>query len=359
MGTSQEFVYLGGRKLVFTPGAYWGVIEGSDRLGSAVEHLPYGEEVSGTAQSRTKFATYWRDESGFDYADQRYYTPGSGRFLSADPYSGSVSTSMPTSWNHYGYVGGDPINRTDTEGRCDAFITGITMGAGSSKNLVEFASSNGMMVSYPYSGTSAGEGVASVYGQSLGIEDAATEAAYFALWAAASDDDGPIHVFTFSGGAQAFMSALKLLPAAIQSRVANITYISPGAGYGPLATGTGQTTILLGSNLVDDMLSTLLEFPDGAQLLTTTCGHDLDCQIRKAEQDLQNLLGNKCKTPQVFTSYFSNDSPTAPSNLNFEIDARRTYANMQFAVQWLVWRSFERWSRTEQVWSVITPGVDQ
>jgi len=119
MGTSQEFVYLGGRKLVFTPGAYWGVIEGSDRLGSAVAHLPYGEELSGTTQSRTKFATYWRDESGFDYADQRYYTPGGGRFLSADPIRAmATALQSPVTWNLFLYVAGDPVNQNDPTGLC-------------------------------------------------------------------------------------------------------------------------------------------------------------------------------------------------------------------------------------------------
>jgi RHS repeat-associated protein len=89
----KEYRYLGGRRIDV----------GSDRLGSDLSGgkvlLPYGEELvtppppnpySPYRDSKLTFATYWRDEaSGFDYADQRYYGPGTGRFLSADPYVAS------------------------------------------------------------------------------------------------------------------------------------------------------------------------------------------------------------------------------------------------------------------------------
>ena len=45
--------------------------------------MPYGEDIASppVANDRTKFATYHRDETGLDYADQRSYSPGTGRFL--------------------------------------------------------------------------------------------------------------------------------------------------------------------------------------------------------------------------------------------------------------------------------------
>jgi RHS repeat-associated protein len=54
---------------------------------------------------------------GQDYAEQRYYDGGKGRFWSPDP--GGLATadrSNPTSWNRYGYVGGDPVNFQDSHG---------------------------------------------------------------------------------------------------------------------------------------------------------------------------------------------------------------------------------------------------
>ena len=69
---------------------------------------------------RTKFATYHRDEDGWDYADQRYYSPGTGTFLTADPYIASGGAGEPGSWNRYAYVGGDPVNKFDPEGLKEA-----------------------------------------------------------------------------------------------------------------------------------------------------------------------------------------------------------------------------------------------
>jgi hypothetical protein len=63
----------------------------TDRLGSVraksngdrFSYYPYGEERLAQGQTPTngqdKFATYFRDEDGADYADQRYYDSGMGR----------------------------------------------------------------------------------------------------------------------------------------------------------------------------------------------------------------------------------------------------------------------------------------
>jgi RHS repeat-associated protein len=80
-------------------------------------YYPYGEEKTSTADGREKFATYTRDSAGVDYADQRYYGVGTGRFNSPDPSMG-VDPFDPASWNRYLYVGGDPINFRDRAGTC-------------------------------------------------------------------------------------------------------------------------------------------------------------------------------------------------------------------------------------------------
>ena len=96
-----------------------------DRLGSAtkigytgVSFYPYGED-KGTpgANDNWKFATYLRDSAtGLDYAMNRYYSSGIGRFLSPDPYVNSAGPSEPQSWNRYGYTRNDPVNRLDPNG---------------------------------------------------------------------------------------------------------------------------------------------------------------------------------------------------------------------------------------------------
>lgn len=64
-----------------------------------------------------KFGTYHRDQTtGLDYADQRYFTSLSGRYLTEDPCRLADSPRNPVTWNRYTYVLGDPINFNDPTG---------------------------------------------------------------------------------------------------------------------------------------------------------------------------------------------------------------------------------------------------
>ena len=89
----------------------------TDRLSSIGKYYPYGQEKNPTANDTEKFATYTRDSiSGLDYANQRYYQPGFGRFLTDDPSGDNWDAANPGSWNTYAYVAGDPINSNDPTG---------------------------------------------------------------------------------------------------------------------------------------------------------------------------------------------------------------------------------------------------
>jgi RHS repeat-associated protein len=100
----------------------------TDRLGSvransggeSLAYFPYGEERGSSADGREKFGTYMRDGVGQDYADQRYYGVGTGRFFSPDPYrallTSPIDSANPASWNRYSYVQGDPVNSYDPSG---------------------------------------------------------------------------------------------------------------------------------------------------------------------------------------------------------------------------------------------------
>jgi RHS repeat-associated protein len=85
----------------------------------AGKYFPYGQErPSATTDGTDKFATYFRDsETGLDYAQNRYHQPGMGRFMTPDPYGPSAKLIDPGSWNRYAYVGGDPVNRVDRQGK--------------------------------------------------------------------------------------------------------------------------------------------------------------------------------------------------------------------------------------------------
>jgi RHS repeat-associated protein len=121
-GITGTNVYFGGKLISEN-----GVTVTPDRLGSVrrngTGYYPYGEERVPTPEGRTKFATYYRDAVGQDYADQRYYNAAKGRFSTPDP--GGIQTANPRnpgSWNRYAYVNGDPVNFNDPSGQTMAAL---------------------------------------------------------------------------------------------------------------------------------------------------------------------------------------------------------------------------------------------
>jgi RHS repeat-associated protein len=83
------------------------------------DHLPFGEDANtGSGQSeKHRFTNYERDaESNTDYAMNRQYEMGNGRFAQPDPLGGSAAD--PQSLNRYGYVVNDPVGSVDPLGLC-------------------------------------------------------------------------------------------------------------------------------------------------------------------------------------------------------------------------------------------------
>jgi RHS repeat-associated protein len=81
-------------------------------------HLPFGEDFAenGT-QQKQHFTSYERDsESGTDYAINRQYSPGIGRFNRPDPYRKSCDIKNPQTLNRYAYSKNDAINKMDPLG---------------------------------------------------------------------------------------------------------------------------------------------------------------------------------------------------------------------------------------------------
>jgi RHS repeat-associated protein len=74
-----------------------------------------------------------------DYAVNRYYWVGTGRFMSPDPYmansGGAGGVGDPGSWNRYSYVGGDPVNWVDPGGLFQSAVNLPGTGAGPSTPL--------------------------------------------------------------------------------------------------------------------------------------------------------------------------------------------------------------------------------
>ncbi|MEQ1948813.1 MAG: RHS repeat-associated core domain-containing protein [Bryobacteraceae bacterium] len=277
-----------------------------DRLGSMNgKFYPYGQErPSATSNDKEKFTGYYRDAStGLDYADQRYHQAGVGRFMTPDPFGGSAKPSDPGSWNRYGYVIGDPVNHSDPSGLCDVVVGGIKEQPGSDTGTAEFAQSIGAMLAYPFDDTnSVFTGVAEVIGSAIGQNSAAIAAAA-AIHQAALDSDGPINIYAFSGGAQAFKDALSILPAADKERIQSITYASPGV-VGSVATVNGITpAVVTGSGAVDAaaMIGTQFSqdvFHGHYDPITTECEHQAGCEFAAATLP----EGSACRNPNTYTT---------------------------------------------------------
>ncbi len=127
-GTYYTCTALGSPTATYTYFAGQRVGQWTDRVGSrrytpvgstASSYYPYGEDVTGnpTNNDTFKFAQTYRDsDSGLDYAMNRYYASGIGRFVTTDPMAGHFSS--PQSLNLYAYVVNDPTNQTDPDGLC-------------------------------------------------------------------------------------------------------------------------------------------------------------------------------------------------------------------------------------------------
>jgi len=153
--------------------------------------------------------------------------------------------------------------------------------------------------------------------QGLGFKYAASKATTNAL--EASNDGSAVNVFSFSGGAQALLSANQATVSANTNfQIQGIDYLSPGFtpfGGGPLLHGddsspTGFTNRWHESGFVDS----LVNFTAADQSVTNNplgadCGHSVECALdpTKAPKFIEkvgtDLLENSdpCDNPMVFS----------------------------------------------------------
>jgi RHS repeat-associated protein len=94
---------------------------------SSSTFYPFGQEQDPSADpNHYKFATLERDnESGLDHATFRQLSSTQGRWMSPDPYDGSMDIAYPQTLNRYAYVGNNPLGYTDPTGLFgeDIFLT--------------------------------------------------------------------------------------------------------------------------------------------------------------------------------------------------------------------------------------------
>ncbi len=81
--------------------------------------LPFGDGFgpAGTDSDSYHFGGLDQDsESGTDHATFRQYSNAAGRWMSPDPYGGSMDIGNPQSFNRYAYVNNMPLSTTDPSG---------------------------------------------------------------------------------------------------------------------------------------------------------------------------------------------------------------------------------------------------
>ena len=87
-------------------------------IAKAFRYAAYGEVVQanplGATPTLLGFTGELRDPSGLIYLRARWYDPGTGRFLSRDPFGGIANA--PSSLNAYSYVAGQPTLLVDPLG---------------------------------------------------------------------------------------------------------------------------------------------------------------------------------------------------------------------------------------------------
>jgi RHS repeat-associated protein len=115
MAQASSRAYFGG-KIVGVATDRMGTVRWAPGAASMV-YRSYGTERTWTTSGWETWATYSQLGQGMDYADQRMYNSGMGKFFSPD--RGGVRTANagdPMSWNRYLYAMGDPVNRVDPGG---------------------------------------------------------------------------------------------------------------------------------------------------------------------------------------------------------------------------------------------------
>jgi hypothetical protein len=176
------------------------------------------------------------------------------------------------------------------------------MGLGSSPALDGEISSLGAIGAFPYAGLGTTQSILSVASQALIGPNASTAVALSALQSALANNTGSIDVIAYSGGAQAFASAISELSSADQARIGNIVYLSPGMGGGSLATpnGVGNVTVVLGSDWVDVAATVGTTIPAGVRTIQSSCNHtDIACLLQNAPL-AQITADGACTNPGVF-----------------------------------------------------------
>jgi RHS repeat-associated protein len=90
----------------------WGAFRGDARPRAGAPSLAYAGQ-------------HWDEEVGLSYAQQRWYQPETGRFLSEDPVGPEGRLETPSAMHVFGYAAANPLRFTDPNGTCPGGDCGL------------------------------------------------------------------------------------------------------------------------------------------------------------------------------------------------------------------------------------------
>jgi hypothetical protein len=190
-----------------------------------------------------------------------------------------MDLTNPQSLNQYGYVMNGPLNRVDPSGLCDVVSGGITQTPGTAETAVQeaFATDIGANSAFPFSELNRPESLA-VIGSPLArnvLRNAIVNAAQ------QTPTGQQVNLFLMSGSAQLLSDVWPTLPEDVQTRVGNITYISPG-----IAPGTNLlpgSNVILGHGAADGLVTSISSLEANSSVFNTIhvdCGHDANGEFQ-------------------------------------------------------------------------------
>jgi RHS repeat-associated protein len=325
---------------------------------------PFGEPYAPGGSSDISFTHEHQDTvlGLYDFL-YREYSSTQGRWISCDPIGSAAADSAdPQSWNKYGYARNNPLSLIDPSGLdelppCkDLIIMGIKDTStldGKDKNgdmaaVQELAKSWGYNVAFPYSNMGAMSSILDVFKQGQGATTAATKDAQEALQY--TINNGGTTVINFSGGAQAYASAMAQFnssagTAGSSGKIENVIYLSPGSGGSQLVTGTQSTERYNGGGIADTL--TNLTAPQQAGVVDSGgldhCKHSAKCEL----ENYLNNCGEACKNSpcnsQIFARKHSGPrenpggSPRPPDQPGYNIGERCSVGPESGCMDFIYW----------------------
>jgi RHS repeat-associated protein len=271
--------------------------------------LPFGDAFAASSSDTDSehFGLLDRDAtttSDLGHATFREYDPTSGQWLSPDPYDFSYSWWQPQSLNRYAYVLNDPLTLMDPSGQvCTLSIFGVKNNQGEYDNVTGGPGSG----VYPYNNLSTAQAVGSIFGQSYTGPNMSTFSVTSAMNANYMEPGG-VNVVAFSGGAQAYSTAV--LYTYVGTSTNQITYLSPGIGPGQSLPGSTASNIFKGSGATD-FAATFFARADLYHLNPTGCtGHNFLCENQATSSISSNGSRGPCtaRAPVVTGSSYGSSS---------------------------------------------------